>query len=48
MSKLAHHHPGPFMGKTMDWAGKILIAAAFVGVVVVLFSAFTSHVIPSW
>ncbi|MEI9889373.1 MAG: hypothetical protein WDN45_00870 [Caulobacteraceae bacterium] len=44
MAKSAHHHPmSPGMSKAQDWFGKIVILAATIGGVVVLFSALTSH-----
>lgn len=44
MTKLAHHHPmSPAMLKAQDWIGKIIIAAAVIGGLVVLVSALTSH-----
>lgn len=46
MSKLAHHHP--FMGKAQDLFGKLIVAGALIGLVVVLVSAFTSHGNVTW
>ena len=46
MSKLAHHHP--FMGKAQDVFGRVIIAAAVIGGVIVLVSALTSHGNVTW
>jgi hypothetical protein len=46
MSKLAQHHP--FMGKAQDVFGKVFIAAAVIGGLVVLISALTSHGNVTW
>ena len=51
MAKAAHHHPirmSPGMIKAQDWIGKIVIVAAVVGGLVVLFSALTSHGSVNW
>jgi len=46
MTKLANHHP--FMGKAQDLFGKVIVAAALIGVLVVLVSALTSHGNVTW
>jgi hypothetical protein len=50
MSKVAHHHPRTYevMGKTQEWLGKIMVAAALIGGAVILFDAFTNHSLASW
>ena len=55
MAKLAHHpmrmssgRLSPGMGKAHDWFNKIVIVAAILGGVVVLFSALTSHGSVTW
>ncbi len=45
------HHPvrmSSAMGKVEEWMGKIMVAAAVIGGVVVLITAFTTHVKPPW
>ena len=51
MNKLAHHHPmrmSPAMIRAQDLIGKIVIVAAVIGGMVVLFSALTSHGNVTW
>ena len=51
MAKLAHHHPmrlSSAMGKAEDWFGRIVVAAALIGGIVVLVSALTSHGNVTW
>lgn len=48
MSKLAHHHSMTTVSRIQDWIGKIAVAAAVIGGVIVLASALTSHGNVTW